>query len=541
VKTKKSFTIFVAIFIFAFQLNAIAAVKVGSNCSRLGATLTYAGKKYTCIKSGKKLVWNKGVTVTKPVQAITPTPKPSQSSTPTITPVSPQTTKPLVEGDSCMTVGETVNNSLGYLECRARDGNRQQYFQLSKSHSSLQIPETSDPLAICQLKDQRPVTNAFSWQEFRAIAYPAKPERGFTNFGEQKIVVVGVDFVDAPGIDSPKSILDETIKNSTEWIKWYSQNKLSWNFVTYNKWIRAPKDSQELKSSEVGADAQITDSIKNEYIHEIDKYVDLKDAAAIWVIYPTGITKIYAESQNRSYWNPVAIKNGTISPAMFAIGKETYLANRLPWLYFTHETMHGQGLMGHSPHWPYIFGLMYNEYSPSHNLNGWDSLVMGWGSTQNLYCKDIKNLSNFTLTLAPIEREQIGISTILIKLDDSKLLAIESHRVDKWSPQQIVGLYGVSAYVIDLAVNNQANLTEPPGRYLKLNNVSHGFSPTRGKPIPGFENFGTDLVDGVGVAGGSGTDLNVMMYLGESLIYDGIKISLIGSGNNDTVRVEKLP
>jgi hypothetical protein len=45
----------------------------------------------------------------------------------------------------------------------------------------------------------------------------------------------------------------------------------------------------------------------------------------------------------------------------------------------------------------------------------------------------------------------------------------------------------------------------------------------------------------VGVAGGSGTDLNVMMYLGESLIYDGIKISLIGSGNNDTVRVEKLP
>jgi hypothetical protein len=39
--------------------------KAGGKCSKAGATSTYAGKKFICIKSGGKLVWNKGVTVKK--------------------------------------------------------------------------------------------------------------------------------------------------------------------------------------------------------------------------------------------------------------------------------------------------------------------------------------------------------------------------------------------------------------------------------------------------------------------------------------------
>lgn len=68
---------------------ASAAVKAGATCSKLGATSTSAGKKYTCIKSGKKLVWNKGVTVLAPKPTVSPTPTalPSPSPTPTSTPI----------------------------------------------------------------------------------------------------------------------------------------------------------------------------------------------------------------------------------------------------------------------------------------------------------------------------------------------------------------------------------------------------------------------------------------------------------------------
>jgi hypothetical protein len=52
-----------------------AAVKAGGTCSKAGIKSVAASKTYTCVKSGKKLVWNKGVKVaaSKPTPAATPT------------------------------------------------------------------------------------------------------------------------------------------------------------------------------------------------------------------------------------------------------------------------------------------------------------------------------------------------------------------------------------------------------------------------------------------------------------------------------------
>jgi hypothetical protein len=46
---------------------AQAVVKAGAKCTKAGATASVGGKKYTCIKSGKKFVWNKGTTIKKVV------------------------------------------------------------------------------------------------------------------------------------------------------------------------------------------------------------------------------------------------------------------------------------------------------------------------------------------------------------------------------------------------------------------------------------------------------------------------------------------
>jgi hypothetical protein len=43
-----------------------SAIKSGDACKKLGITATASGKKYVCVKSGKKLVWNKGVVVSTP-------------------------------------------------------------------------------------------------------------------------------------------------------------------------------------------------------------------------------------------------------------------------------------------------------------------------------------------------------------------------------------------------------------------------------------------------------------------------------------------
>lgn len=63
-----------------------AAAKAGAKCAKVGSKSVVGSKTFTCIKSGKNLVWDKGL----PVKAVSPTsgplPQPSTTSTPSATP-----------------------------------------------------------------------------------------------------------------------------------------------------------------------------------------------------------------------------------------------------------------------------------------------------------------------------------------------------------------------------------------------------------------------------------------------------------------------
>jgi hypothetical protein len=91
---KKALGVLLAGVLVIAPLNAFASVKAGVVCKKAGSTATVNGKKFTCIKSGKKLVWNKGVAIAKPKPAVTPTPVATPTPTPEPTP-SPQPPAPV--------------------------------------------------------------------------------------------------------------------------------------------------------------------------------------------------------------------------------------------------------------------------------------------------------------------------------------------------------------------------------------------------------------------------------------------------------------
>ena len=72
----------VALISILLPVSAISATKItpGTTCKVFLQKITYQKKVYTCTKSGKKLLWNKGVAVAKPITV------PIPSSTPTPTP-----------------------------------------------------------------------------------------------------------------------------------------------------------------------------------------------------------------------------------------------------------------------------------------------------------------------------------------------------------------------------------------------------------------------------------------------------------------------
>lgn len=103
--------------------------KAGAACQKLGVTKIHLGKKFTCVKKGKKLVWNKGTAVSPPTSnnppspATAPSTKPAPSASLTPTPSPSPTSSPIqqvqlpTEGSICNKIGEKIITSYGYLRC----------------------------------------------------------------------------------------------------------------------------------------------------------------------------------------------------------------------------------------------------------------------------------------------------------------------------------------------------------------------------------------------------------------------------------------
>ena len=92
-------TLISSLFLAPLPTNSSAATKItpGASCKVLNQKVTFQKKIFTCIKSGKKLIWNKGVQIkTQPSisksdsdderESPSPTPTKSASPTPTQTP-----------------------------------------------------------------------------------------------------------------------------------------------------------------------------------------------------------------------------------------------------------------------------------------------------------------------------------------------------------------------------------------------------------------------------------------------------------------------
>ena len=327
---------------------SFAAVKAGSSCTKLGLTSTVSGKKYTCIKSGKKLIWDKGVVIKKPTVDVPELPKVDSSPTPSIQAVIN------LENTNCSKVGDTRTDSVGSVECRKVVDNKLKYIRVMNNFSKILNPSSPEPINICQLPDARGAK-----KEWTSIGYPATPTQAFRNSGVEKIVVVGVDFSDAPGKGKPSDLFKNDIELASQWVTWFSNSKLKFEFVTSDEWIRAPRTSENYN---VGDHAEqlgllTLSEMKEDFVLSIEKYVDLSNTTAIWMYFPSDIKKIVGKFAQRS--SPVFTKKyGTVIADIYGIGKSNYDSKIQNWTFNVHEMLHPQGIMGHSPRAPWGHALI---------------------------------------------------------------------------------------------------------------------------------------------------------------------------------------
>ena len=362
---------------------------------------------------------------------------------------------------------------------------------ISGAQLLLANPSSPEPLENCRLKDARLFKAVGEWQ---AITYPAIPNNGFTNSGSVDVAVVFVDFADVPGGSVELSEHIESIKKSAEWYSWFSQGSVKYNLRIANSWVRAPKNSEYyywLHPGKPGSQLMSDIEISNTYRSLAANVVDTNGVTTVWAVLPKAVTKIDEGFAYRAY------------PGVFSIGSDSYRAGTPIWQHFVHETLHSHGALGHSPKNAQI-GLFWNTGSPGATLNSWDAMTFGWMKQENNFCVGKQNLSAQTLTLVPLEREQVGLRSIVVKLSEYEALVIESHRKDKWSDRWPVGTSGISIMRIDTRNDTVWDLGSSTGTYV----------------IPAREHS----LD--------------FLKVGQSFTTDGVKISVVSTGDNDQVKIE---
>ena len=420
--------------ISALAISPVDAASSGARCSKAGIVQKTKGITYTCTRVGKSLKW-----VRKPTKNLTP-------NVPTA---------------------------------------------ISGAQLLLANPSSPEPLENCRLKDGRLFKSAGEWQ---AITYPAIPNNGFTNSGSVDVAVVFVDFADVPGGSAELSEHIAAIKKSAEWYSWFSQGNVKYNLRIADKWVRAPKNSENyywLHPGKPGTQLMSDIEIADTYRSLAGSVVDTSGVTSVWAVLPKAITKIDEGFAYRAY------------PGVFSIGSDSYRARTPIWQHFVHETLHSHGALGHSPKNTQI-GLFWNTGSPGATLNSWDVMTFGWMKQENIFCVAKQNVSAQTLTLAPLEREQVGLRSIVVKLSEYEALVIESHRKDKWSDRWPVGTSGISIMRIDTRNDTVWDLGSSTGTYL----------------IPAREH----TLD--------------FLKVGQSFTTDGVKISVVSTGDNDQVKIE---
>jgi hypothetical protein len=485
---KKGLIVLVAVILIFASENSIASAqpKIGASCSSINQTTTTPSGNLICIKSGKGLAWSKAKVV-----AITQK-----------------------EGDTCSKLGEQIKNPIGYLECRFAKKKALQYTQISTNSEIAANNLTGSNIQDCRITDQRTSKNSEN-----SIVFPANPEKGFANISTLNVAVIAVDFPDLVGQGNPSDIYGKDIAKVADWYKWFSNGKITPKFQTFDRWVRAPKELKNYGFKEGLPDEmqiQPVSQMIEQLINSGGGYFNFENVQAVVIYFP---------KSNKEYTQLLGARQITINQGskkltsdFFALGTRVYLNGDVAFE-IIHEITHSFGIVGHTPSEGIGGGLMEatGQGVFSAALNSWDSLILDWLDPTNIYCVKSEKIEKVELSLSPLEREQQGLKSVMVRLNDHSVLVLEYHVLDKWALGMPQGLSGIMGYLVDSKIDTTWSGSSKTSHGVNFN-LKHGlFFPKNGR----------------------GIDLDYLLFPGESFDYMGIKIENIKDGFNSTIRISK--
>lgn len=486
-------TLISATFLMSF-LPAQSATIAGTKCTKVNSTKTVSNIKYTCVKSGKKLVWNKGVTL-KQVATPTPTstPSPSTSTETNVTPVptNSQSTS------ATPTPSSTVINI---------------------AYTSPTV--ASENVEVCKLPE------ASKSRGMTGAAFPVWNTLT-PSMGKVKWALIPIDFPDLKGESNFLSRVDSQMKLLSEWYETVSDGKFKIEWVVQDKWVTLPGKSSEyvIPNSVNLNNAANGPKLFKDAMDAADPVFDFSNIQTVNFILPSGQTFIGEGSQGFPWDQPVKdykTKEGSISSYTIP-GQFFDLPGKAYWSYWAHEFGHAIGLphvgSSHGEMPPFNpLDLMGGQDGPTRELSGWIRFYAQWLADEKVYCKQASNLNDVELTLVPLSNSDSGLKLAIVPVSKTKAVLVESRRVTKFSCTTPTPGNGILVYTLDTTLGHGENFlipNYPSGRPLERDSCSSQNSRSIG-PIPDF-----------------------LLHAGEKISVEGLTIEVLQHGNYDKIKITK--
>lgn len=486
------------VFIGTFtNTHANAAAKPITICKKVGQTTSLNGYKFTCVKSGNKIVWNSGVKIATPKSPATsttpsPTPSPSASTNPTPSPSPTATAQPTValpeegttctefgkkfetsygyircdwqggysigwkkhiipklntsksnnytstpaDGGICNQSGDTYDITGGYLECRYISGGSLKWIKINNVKQLFTNSVSPSGLDVCKLQNSA-VPPKTGRSEGQTAGFPTIARDTFINPGVNEAIVIGVDFPELRGKDADLAAINAYDKKMlNEWYSYYSNGKVSFNLASYDHWIHSPisAKSYSISGTYDGNSAESNSTIGKTAQRFVDFITKEVDLTKYKTVYMIYPDGEFTLDTDMIVRNhPFQLKEGVKNMNFFGWGRDMEYMVSLHWPFYIHESLHDAVLIGHAPGNGWPFSVMTNQSGIAYSPFSWEQFQLGWLPDNQIYCTSKDTLTKTTISLTPMEREDKQTKSTIIKISSTKAIVVESHGIDKWS------------------------------------------------------------------------------------------------------------
>ncbi|NDE60070.1 MAG: hypothetical protein EB010_11755 [Acidimicrobiia bacterium] len=340
-----------------------------------------------------------------------------------------------------------------------------------------------------------------------------------------KVALVPIDWADLPGEANPLARATDQIQLFNDWYDMASDGKVKFVWSTYDKYVRIPGSALEFKQARSGAG----DALANAAIKAADPFVDFSGIRAVYFLPPKG-QKVFMESsqafKDLNLSAPIPTDEGPI--LNYALAGAYFDETPLNyWSYWVHETGHMFKLPDLKYNWnnwgqvelpvpigPFSgFDMFSNQDGPSRNMSAWLRWIIGWLPESSVYCQDVSKLSTTKLMLNPIDNRTTQLRAVMVRLSDTKLIAIESRRPSRFDCPHSTNRPGILVYIVDSTIGHgegTQTLIPPAGRGLVLTSCH----------TPGI--------------------LDAILNQGDSVTTNGITVKLVKSSTFDTIEISKV-